>query len=68
MQKKESPDFRLEESGISGLCTTTTANNLDHCCSSLNNKYSSPITGIYLLFSLQHYLLSFHPLTNNDTL
>ena len=68
MQKKESPDFRILEVGISGLCTTTTANNLAHCCSSLNNNYLSPITSIYLLFSLQHYLLPFHPLTTNYTL
>ena len=27
----------------------------------------SPITRIYLLFSLQHYLTPFHPLTTNDT-
>ena len=68
LQKKESPDFRIPEVCISGLCTTTNANNLDHCCSSLNNKYFSQITSIYLFFSLQHYLLPFQPLTNNDTL
>ena len=68
MQKKESPDFRIPEVCISGLCTTTNANNLDHCCSSLNNKYFSQITRIYLFFSLQHYLLPFQPLTNNDTI
>ena len=28
--------------------------------------FSSPITSIYLLFSLQHYPLPFHPLTTND--
>ena len=67
MQKKECPDLRIPEVGISGLCTTTTANSLDHCCSSLNNKYFSPITSIYLLLSLQHYLLPFHLLTTNDT-
>ena len=39
LQKKESPDFRIPEVCISGLCTTTNANNLDHYCSSLNNKY-----------------------------
>ena len=50
MQKKESPDFRILEVGISGLCTTTTANNLAHCSSSLTNKYLSPITSIYLFF------------------
>ena len=67
-QKKESPEFRIPEVWISGLCTTTNANNLDHCCSSLNNKYFSQITSIYLFFSLQRYLLPFQPLTNNDTI
>ena len=38
------------------------------CCNSNNNKYFSPITSIYLLFSLQHYLLPLHPLTTNDAL
>ena len=33
------------------------------CWNSLNNNFFSPITSIYLLFSLQHYLLPFHPLT-----
>ena len=28
MQKEESPDFRFPEVGISGLCTTTSANTL----------------------------------------
>ena len=28
MQNKESPDFRFPEVGISGLCTTTSANTL----------------------------------------
>ena len=28
MKKKESPDFRFPEVGISGLCTTTSANTL----------------------------------------
>ena len=28
MLKKESPDFRFPEVGISGLCTTTSANTL----------------------------------------
>ena len=48
------------------LCTKTSANT--HCCRSLNNKYLfSPITSTDLLFSLQHYLLPFHPLTTTDT-
>ena len=48
------------------LCTKTSANT--HCCRSLNNKYLfSPITITDLLFSLQHYLLPFHPLTTTDT-
>ena len=48
------------------LCTKTSANT--HCCRSLDNKYLfSPITSIDLLFSLQHYLLPFHPLTTTDT-
>ena len=63
MEKKESPDFRIPEVGISGLCTTLSACKNSHCSSSLDNKYFSPITSIYLLFSLQHYFLPFHPLT-----
>ena len=31
-----------------------------HCCSSLNNNNLNLITSSYLLFSLQHYLLSFN--------
>ena len=51
MQKKESPDFRFPEVGISGLCTTTSANTLIAVVH-LNNKYFSSITSIYVLFSL----------------
>ena len=70
MQKKESPGFRIPEADISGLCTTTTANiiSIVAVVHLINNKYFSPITSIYLLFSLQHYLLPFHPLTTSDTL
>ena len=39
MQRKESPDFRFPEVGISGLCTTT--NNSWH--------YSCPALGLYIL-------------------
>ena len=31
-----------------------------HCCSSLNNNNLTLITSSYLLFSLQHYLVSFN--------
>ena len=49
------------------LCTTTVANNLI-AVGHLTINIFSPISSIYLLFSLQHYLLPFHPLTTNDTL
>ena len=37
-------------------------------CNHLTIYIFSPITSIYLLFSLRHYLLPFHPLTTNNTL
>ena len=46
------------------LCTTTSANTLIAVVH-LTIYTFSPITSIYLLFSMHHYLLPFHPLTNN---
>ena len=44
--------------------TTTSVNTLIAVVHLTINTFS-PITSIYLLFSMQHYLLPFHPLTTN---
>ena len=55
MQKKESPDFRILKVVISGLSTSVNNCKHSHCCSSLNNKYFSPIPAFTCYF---HYSIT----------
>ena len=61
-QKKESPDFRFPEVGISGLCNTTSANTLIavvHLTININNYQHLLV--IFTALLMTHF-------TTNDTL